>query len=109
VLARARSLHLLRENLTPDQLQQLTKQGFFEVTGGATGNHYRISRGTSMNVSKLDSKGSAISRLCFYPASALAEGDILLAQKLALELYELDTLAVANIFPAADGVIFRRC
>jgi len=103
VLARARSLQRLRENLTSKQLEQLTREGFFEVRGGATGNRYRISRGTSMNVSQLDSKGSAIRRLCFYPEGGLAEGDVLLAQKVALELFEPDALAVANKLPPGEG------
>ena len=36
--------------------------------------------------------------LCFMPKSDLVVGDILLAQKLALELFESDTLKVANTF-----------
>jgi hypothetical protein len=106
-LARARSLRLLEENLSPNQLEHFSKRRFFHVVGGTTGNHYRISYGTSMNVSQIDKNGFAVRRLCFYPQHALPEGDVLLAQKLALELFELDALTVANkLHP--DAVDFRR-
>ena len=34
--------------------------------------------------------------LCFAPEGGLVVGDVMLAQKLALELFESDTLKVAN-------------
>jgi hypothetical protein len=33
---------------------------------------------------------------CFFPQGSLVAGDIMLAQKLSLELYEVETLRVAN-------------
>ena len=107
-LPQARSLHLLRENLAQDQLKTYSEKGFFDVIGGMTGNRYRIARGSSMNISQLDSKGRCTRRLCFFPQGSLADGDLLLVQKLALELFELDALAVANKLPATDGLIHRR-
>jgi hypothetical protein len=106
-MARRRSLRLLHENLAKDQLKQYSEQGFFDVIGGATGNRYRVAPGSSMNISQLDAQGRCTRRLCFFPQGALAEGDVLLAQKLALELFEREALAVANTFPAADGLIYR--
>jgi hypothetical protein len=106
-MARRRSLQLLQENLAKDQLKQYSEQGFFDVIGGATGNRYRVAPGSSMNISQLDAQGRCTRRLCFFPQGALAEGDVLLAQKLALELFEWEALAVANTFPAADRLIYR--
>jgi hypothetical protein len=106
--ARARSLRLLEENLSPNQLELFSKRRFFHVVGGTTGNLYRICYGTAMNVSQIDKTGFVIRRLCFYPQHALPEGDVLLAQKFALELFELDALTVANkLYP--DAVDFSRC
>jgi hypothetical protein len=96
--AEARGMRLLKENLTSTQRIQYDKRGFFEVTGGATGRRYRIRNGTQMNVELLDKKGRAVRVLCFMPRGELVAGDIMLAQKLALELFELDALKVANKF-----------
>jgi hypothetical protein len=107
-VTRARSLRLLKENLTPNQLEHFLKEGFFHVIGGTTGNRYRVAYGITMNVSQLDAEGCAIRHFCFYPIGTMAEGDVMLAQKLALELFELDALTVANkLHP--NPVIFRRC
>jgi hypothetical protein len=38
--------------------------------------------------------------LCLVPEIPMPVGDIMLAQKFALELYELDVLGAANRFPA---------
>jgi len=106
--ARARSLCLLRENLAPDQFTQYSEQGFFDVIGGMTGNRYRVAPGSSMNISEIDCEGRCLRRLCFFPQGALPDGDVLLAQKLALELFEGDALMVANKLPATDGAGYRR-
>jgi hypothetical protein len=96
--AEARGLALLKENLTAAQRRQLEMRGAFEVLGGETGRRYRIRRGAQMNVEQLDQRGRPVCILCFVPEGNLVTGDVLLAQKLALELFELDTLAAANKF-----------
>ncbi len=55
-----------------------------------------------MNVQLLDTKGRPACWLCFVPKGKLVVGDIMLAQKLALELFEPQTLKVANTFSRAD-------
>ncbi len=94
-----RAKQLLRENLTAAQLQQHDESLYFEVTGGVTGRRYRIHRADSVNVEEVDEQGKCVHRWCFAPEGHLARGDVLLAQKLALELFETDALAVANKFP----------
>jgi hypothetical protein len=69
--------------------------------GGETGGRYRIKYGFEMNVELLDTKGSVVRSLCFMPEGELAVGDVMLAQKLALELFESQTLEVANSFSSA--------
>jgi len=91
-----RSLCLLKTNLSPVQRQQYQKYAYFEVTGGNTGKRYRIRHGSQSNVDLLDRRGWRIATFCFVPEGQLPAGDILLAQKLALELFETDALSVAN-------------
>ncbi len=87
---------LLREVLSPQQRAQYDSKGFFEVTGGQTGTRYRIRTGSQMNVEELDPSGSKTRGLCFLPKGGVPMGDVLLAQKLALELMEEETLKVAR-------------
>ena len=98
--ARQRRTRLLRANLTPAQLKQYETFRYFDVVGGETGHRYRIHRGDALNVDEYDDAGAPISRWCFLPDGNLVRGDILLAQKLALELFESDARAIANRNPS---------
>jgi hypothetical protein len=91
-----KSIALLRSWLTPEQLKQWTRGREFEVTGCDTGNRYRITDSTSSNVLQLNPSGHAVAKWCFTPKGNLAIGDVLLAQKIALETMERQVLAVAN-------------
>ena len=92
-------MRLLRDNLTSSQLAQYEERRCFDVIGGETGRCYCVHLGDSMNVDELDADGRCINKLCFQPEGSLVKGDVLLAQKIALELYERDVLAVANKYP----------
>jgi hypothetical protein len=107
--AEEKSLALLRSWLTADQHEQWERERQFEVTGSHTGSRYRITDAMSMNVLQLDRSGHAVAKLCFLPADNLARGDVLLAQKVALETMELQALAVANKYraPSAPGRVLR--
>jgi hypothetical protein len=96
--AHVRGIQLLEENLSSAQRHQYKKCGYFDVIGGETGSRYRIRYGSEMNVQLLDGKGRPSCWLCFMPKGKLVVGDIMLAQKLALELFESQTLKVANTF-----------
>ena len=91
-----RGLRLLLENLSPRQRKDFLRYGHFYVVGGQTNRRYRISKGCQMNVHQLDDKNRRACIWCFYPSGNLVEGDVMLAQKLALELFEDEALAVAN-------------
>ena len=93
---RERAFRLLVDNLSATQREQFTRHGFFEVIGGKTGTTYRIREGHFLNVECLDAMGRCSRVLCFGPEGNLPVGDVLLAQKLALELLEGDALMVAN-------------
>jgi len=94
----ARGLKLLREWLSPAQLAQFDVDGYFDVIGCDTGKKYRIHYGSSMNVEELDKFGQPRICYCFVTDAPLAPGDVVLAQKIALETGEYAALAVANKF-----------
>jgi hypothetical protein len=94
--AAKRGAKLLEENLNPAQRQQYTKYRYFDVTGGKTGKRYRIHHGSSMNIDQLDKNGKRVCGWCFFPRGGLVAGDVMLAQKFALELFEGEALQIAN-------------
>jgi hypothetical protein len=49
-----------------------------------------------MNVHQLDCTGRDVARWCFMPEGGVVTGDVLLAQKIALETMEREVLALAN-------------
>jgi len=94
----ARGLELLKEWLSPEQFAQYDAKCYFEVTGCHSGKRYRICHGTSMNIYELDGAGRPRVGLCFVPKGYLVSGDVMLAQKIALETDERRALTVANRF-----------
>jgi hypothetical protein len=102
-----RSLILLRRCLSPEQLEQFAARGYFEVTGSDSKKRYRIHAGTSVNVCEVDEEGRRQEGLCFMPIGSLPIGDIMLAQKIALESCEHEVRAVANRF-APNSYYFRQ-
>jgi hypothetical protein len=95
----ARGLKLLREWLSPDQRAQFDAERYFDVIGCHSGKKYRIRYGSAANVDELDDAGVPRMGWCFVPNAYLVAGDVMLAQKIALETNERDALAVANRFP----------
>jgi hypothetical protein len=93
-----RGLRLLREWLSAEQLAQFNKYGYFEVTGCQSGKRYRIGYGTATNIHELDQYGRPKAGWCFVPDQPLVPGDVMLAQKIALETDEWGALAVAKSF-----------
>jgi hypothetical protein len=91
--AEKKALTLLRPWLSPEQAQQYDSQNHFEVIGSDTGTRYRIRYGFMMNIDQLDSAGNNVCEWCFLPVGNLASGDCMLAQKIALETFEIKALA----------------
>jgi len=94
----ARGLKLLKEWLSPEQLCQYDANGFFDVTGCDSGSRYRIHHGAAMNVVEIDEIGRVRAGWCFIPKACLVAGDVMLAQKIALENDERGALAIAKNF-----------
>jgi hypothetical protein len=97
--AHREGLRLLKENLSADQRRQFARFDYFEVIGGDSGARYRIHPSSRMNIEQLDEKGERVRVLCFGPKGELPLGDTLLAQKIALESFERETLQIANALP----------
>jgi hypothetical protein len=97
--SQSRGLALLKEWLTPEQLAQYETSGHFDVIGCHSGRRYRIRHGTGMNIYELDELGRLHAGWCFVPRDTLVAGDVMLAQKIALEANERSALAVARSFP----------
>ena len=91
-----RGIKLLLENLSPSQRDEYLRYGYFHVVGGKTKRLYRIATGRQVNVHELNDKKRRVCIWCFYPAGNLVDGDVMLAQKLALELFEDEALSIAN-------------
>ncbi len=93
-----RGLQLLREWLSQEQLAQFDAHRYFEVTGCHTGKRYRICHGNGASIRELDDAALPRTGWCFVPSDHLVAGDVMLAQKIALETDEQGALAVANKF-----------
>jgi hypothetical protein len=93
--AEKRAVALLRSWLTPEQEKQWHARGDFEVIGCHTGRRYRITYRAVMNIHQLDPDGHPVQQWCFAPEGRVAVGNVLLAQKIALETME-KALALAN-------------
>jgi hypothetical protein len=94
----SRGIKLLREWLSTEQLAQFEAHNYFDVTCCHTGKRYRIRHGTATNVYELDCAGRPRTGWCFVPKDYLVAGDVMLAQKIALETDEHAALAVAKKF-----------
>lgn len=93
-----RGITLLREWLSPMQRAQFDASKSFDVVGCDSGRRYRIHHGRVTNVHEIASAGQPVTGWCFVPSGHLVAGDVMLAQKIALETNERATLAVANRF-----------
>jgi len=94
--AEAKAVTLLKEWLSPAQLEEYRKNGHFDVMGGHSGKHYRIRRARAMNIDELDEHGKRAAAWCFGPEGDLPIADLMLAQKIALENNEQVAIALAN-------------
>ena len=99
--AEQKSMRLLRAHLNALQRRQFDEHGWFDVVGGQSGRQYRVHRAYVTNVQEVATDGACVQVLCLSPRAHLPLGDVLLAQKVALEVFEGDALAVACRWPAS--------
>jgi hypothetical protein len=109
-LSEARGLKLLSEWLSPEQQAQFEAEKFFDVVGCDSGKRYRIRYGSAMNIHELDDRGRPWVCWCLVPdAYYIVPGDVMLAQKIALETNERAALTVANKFAPRETQLHPPC
>jgi hypothetical protein len=94
--AEQKALFLLKHWLSSAQVTQYENNGYFEVRGSHSGKRYRIRCARQMNVDEIDEHGARLGSWCFGPEGDLQLGDVMLAQKIALENDERAALAIAR-------------
>jgi hypothetical protein len=99
----ARALTLLKEWLSPTQRTSYERFRYFDVLGSDTGTRYRIHHGTQTNIEELSRTGQQVCKWCFVPDGDLVAGDVMLAQKVALETNERGAISVAHRSFVAPG------
>lgn len=100
----AKAEKLLREWLSPVQLEQYDRDKSFTVVGSDTGRVFRIRSAYSHGIDELGAAGDVLGTYCVVPEGAPALGDIMLAQKVMLETGEKATLKKANRAVRPRGV-----
>jgi hypothetical protein len=91
-----RGIRLLRSWLSPAQLAQFDAFGYFDVIGGQSGRIYRVKFGICANILELADDGRPKFGWCVVPDGCLVAGDVMLAQKIALETCEYAAIATAH-------------
>lgn len=84
---------LLREALTPEQQAELADKQYFTLrTVRPNGEEriYRIHRGRSHNIERVDASGRRMQRYCMHPVIDCPDADTMLAQKLWLQNPDLE-------------------
>lgn len=105
IAAERRANALMREVLSTEQVQQVTKQGYVEIASPTIPHRtYRIP-GAGGLVRVYD-RGQAIMDLCLQPVESLPDGDVVVMHKLMIEANEAEYLERANRF--APGIISWR-
>jgi hypothetical protein len=105
--AEQKAATLLRSWLTAEEVRRWESQKEIEVVGSHTGTRYRIRRAKVMNIDELDAGGRVVRQWCFAPQGNLVLGDVIIAQKIALETMETKALASANWRLALAGGLIR--
>ena len=97
--ARRRSLVLLLRQMDPEQRREFRQHRYFHVTGGSTGDIYRIRVDMIANIDVLRSDGKVRHRLCVRPGGDIPIYDVMAAQLLHLQdpATEYRFLRTANI------------
>lgn len=82
-----RARQLLREVLSDAQNKDLDEKGYFDIQC-ISGAKYRINKGRSNNVKKVDQSGKIVESLCFHPQEQLDDYDTMCLQKMMLQFDE---------------------
>lgn len=88
---------LLEAVLNDKQKAQLEKDNSFILTSVKSGKIYRIRKGRTRNIERIDEKGKILELLCVHPQEYVHDYDTMTIQKLMLENDEEEIRKIANI------------
>jgi hypothetical protein len=91
--ANARAAIILEENLTREQRDELAAKQYFtmkSIRPNGEERIYRIHRGRSHNIERVDAAGNRMQRYCMHPIVSCPVEDTMLTQKLWLQNPELE-------------------
>ena len=83
--AEQKALSLLLNMLSREQHDEFQKYGYFHVTGGSSGDRYRIRRNSGVNVDVLGNDGNVEYHLCGRPSGEIPMYDVMAGQLLFLQ------------------------
>jgi hypothetical protein len=83
--AEQKARSLLLNLLSHEQHDEFEKYGYFHVTGGSSGDRYRIRRNSGVNVDVLGNDGSVNYHLCARPSGDIPMYDVMAGQLLFLQ------------------------
>lgn len=83
--AEQRSLTLLLSLMNQEQRHEFQVYGYFHVTGGSTGDTYRIRVDSAVNIDVLGQSGAVKYHLCAHPIGNIPMYDVMAGQLLYLQ------------------------
>jgi hypothetical protein len=92
----ARGMDMLVAHLSPTRWAQYDRINYFDVVGGNTGRRYRIRHGQVLRRGARRHRPLHVS-IVLHVRRATSIGDVMLAQKLALESFEAEAIKVAHM------------
>jgi len=99
--AERRASDLLRDTLTPEQLNQLFGRGYLEIPSPSEPERvYRVPKGRGYV--QVMENGRATMRLCLQPVECLPDSDVVVLHKLMIEANEETYLQKANKYLCID-------
>lgn len=78
-------MSLLLSLMNGEQHDEFERYGYFHVTGGSSGDRYRIRRNSGVNVDVLGNDGNVEYHLCARPSGEIPMYDVMAGQLLFLQ------------------------
>ena len=94
--AEKRALSLLLNLLNQEQRHEFQTDGHFRVTGGSSGNRYRIRSDSTVNIDVLSKDGTVRYYLCGRPTGDIPMYDVMAGQLLYLHNAGIETRFLAQ-------------
>jgi hypothetical protein len=93
--ANQRAEKLLKRLLSPEQLKEFERWGYFHVT--VRSRRFRVTMEVTHNVKEVDSRGRILRTYCIHPGDHVPKADAMVVKKLLLEAMPEKFFKVANM------------